>query len=426
MMDYKEMAEIVTKEVDAILERKKIRAMRIKKVSLAVSGLCAAVIVCVGAWHFSSNMKKPDDSFNNSGIISETETTTANAVTTAKVTTFTFTTTETKAAKTTVKTTTAIATSEVSKNTARTSSSVSVTSVKATSSATKIPSVSSTTKTITTQIQTTGVQNLTTATGIITQSPQTTQTTNLRDAFRDATATVGIKKNGTYVDYEKQNTLIEPERIGERITDSAVTILFSDSTKSVVTMNVYKINDVYMEEAVAVRLMDGYIYTDDFYLFIDPKSSDISSDKQQSTDINENEIISEKLKNDINAGLEKIDVMMWCTFKVDYSKLTSETNKATEEYKKSLDTSIYSVEEINTMAGAFKEEIYQKMYQEAYAAKTKEVCDFIGIDVSEANFTGTTLRCTLTPEQIYRIAGTDLIKGRVIEQSEFGSIEDKG
>ena len=426
MMDYKEMAEIVTKEVDAILERKKIRAMRIKKVSLAVSGLCAAVIVCVGAWHFSSNMKKPDDSFNNSGIISETETTTANAVTTAKVTTFTFTTTETKAAKTTVKTTTAIATSEVSKNTARTSSSVSVTSVKATSSATKIPSVSSTTKTITTQIQTTGVQNLTTATGIITQSPQTTQTTNLRDAFRDATATVGIKKNGTYVDYEKQNTLIEPERIGERITDSAVTILFSDSTKSVVTMNVYKINDVDMEEAVAVRLMDGYIYTDDFYLFIDPKSSDISSDKQQSTDINENEIISEKLKNDINAGLEKIDVMMWCTFKVDYYKLTSESNKATEEYKKSLDTSIYSVEEINTMAGAFKEEIYQKMYQEAYAAKTKEVCDFIGIDVSEANFTGTTLRCTLTPEQIYRIAGTDLIKGRVIEQSEFGSIEDKG
>lgn len=426
MMDYKEMAEIVTKEVDAILERKKIRAMRIKKVSLAVSGLCAAVIVCVGAWHFSSNMKKLDDSFNNSGIISETETTTANAVTTAKVTTFTFTTTETKAAKTTVKTTTAIATSEVSKNTARTSSSVSVTSVKATSSATKIPSVSSTTKTITTQIQTTGVQNLTTATGIITQSPQTTQTTNLRDAFRDATATVGIKKNGTYVDYEKQNTLIEPERIGERITDSAVTILFSDSTKSVVTMNVYKINDVDIEEAVAVRLMDGYIYTDDFYLFIDPKSSDISSDKQQSTDINENEIISEKLKNDINAGLEKIDVMMWCTFKVDYSKLTSETNKATEEYKKSLDTSIYSVEEINTMAGAFKEEVYQKVYQEAYAAKTKEVCDFIGIDVSEANFTGTTLRCTLTPEQIYRIAGTDLIKGRVIEQSEFGSIEDKG
>ena len=57
MMDYKEMAEIVTREVDAILERKKIRAMRIKKVSLAVSGLCAAVIVCVGAWHFSSSMK---------------------------------------------------------------------------------------------------------------------------------------------------------------------------------------------------------------------------------------------------------------------------------------------------------------------------------------------------------------------------------
>ena len=37
MMDYKEMAEIVTREVDAILERKKIHAIRIKKISLAVS-----------------------------------------------------------------------------------------------------------------------------------------------------------------------------------------------------------------------------------------------------------------------------------------------------------------------------------------------------------------------------------------------------
>ena len=113
MMDYKEMAEIVTREVDAILERKKIRAKRIKKVSLAVSGLCAAVIVGVGAWHFSSYIKKPDDGFKGSGIISETETTTATAVTTAKVTTVTADTTETKTTETTAKATTVITTSEV-------------------------------------------------------------------------------------------------------------------------------------------------------------------------------------------------------------------------------------------------------------------------------------------------------------------------
>ena len=146
----------------------------------------------------------------------------------------------------------------------------------------------------------------------------------------------------------------------------------------------------------------------------------------QTAETEEKPIISEKLKQDIDAGLEKIDVMMWCTFKIDYSKIHPEVNKATEEYKNTLDTSVYSADEINEMVGAFKNNLSDKMYQEAYAVKTKEVCDFIGIDVSEANFTGTALRCSLTPEQIYKIAGTDLVKGRVIEQCEYVSADDLG
>lgn len=51
MMDYKQMAEIVTKEVDAILERKRRRSILIKRVSLTASGLCAAAIVGLGVWH---------------------------------------------------------------------------------------------------------------------------------------------------------------------------------------------------------------------------------------------------------------------------------------------------------------------------------------------------------------------------------------
>ncbi|WP_303826101.1 dockerin type I repeat-containing protein [Ruminococcus flavefaciens] len=140
----------------------------------------------------------------------------------------------------------------------------------------------------------------------------------------------------------------------------------------------------------------------------------------------ENIKISEKLKEDIDAGLEKIDVMMWCTFKIDYSKIFPEVNKATQEYAETLDTSVYSADEINEMVGAFKINLSDKMYQEAYAVKTKEVCDFIGIDISEADFTGTALRCSLTPEQIYKIADTDLIKGEVIKQTEFISGEDLG
>lgn len=167
MMDYKEMAEIVTREVDAILERKKIRAMRIKKVSLAVSGLCAAVIVGVGAWRISSDIKKPDDSFNGSGIVSETETTTANAVTTAKVTTDTAYATETKPEKTTVKATTATVTSEVSNNTAGTASSVTVTPVRTTASATEQ---------VRTTAKTTAVNTSTSVTSSVTETTSATTT----------------------------------------------------------------------------------------------------------------------------------------------------------------------------------------------------------------------------------------------------------
>ena len=161
MMDYKEMAEIVTREVDAILERKKIRAMRIKKISLAVSGLCAAVIVGVGAWHFSSDIKKPDDGFKGSGIISETETTTANAVTTAKVTTVTADTTETKVAKTTTKSTTAITTSEVPKSTSRITTAPLVIPVRTTSPTSTLSKTTSANKSATTN--TTLIQNATTS-----------------------------------------------------------------------------------------------------------------------------------------------------------------------------------------------------------------------------------------------------------------------
>ncbi|WP_294413256.1 hypothetical protein [uncultured Ruminococcus sp.] len=161
MMDYKEMAEIVTREVDAILERKKIRAKRIKKLSLAVSGLCAAVIVGVGAWHFSSDIKKPDDGFKGSGIISETETTTANAVTTTKVTTVTADTTETKTTETTAKATTVITTSEVSKITSRIITTPPIIPARTTSLASTVSKTTSTNKSTTTN--TTLIQNATTS-----------------------------------------------------------------------------------------------------------------------------------------------------------------------------------------------------------------------------------------------------------------------
>lgn len=51
MMDYKKMAEIVAREVEIKEQRKMKRIATIKRVSLTVSGLCAAIIVCLGVWN---------------------------------------------------------------------------------------------------------------------------------------------------------------------------------------------------------------------------------------------------------------------------------------------------------------------------------------------------------------------------------------
>lgn len=50
-MDYKKMAEIVAREVEIKEQRKMKRIATIKRVSLTVSGLCAAIIVCLGVWN---------------------------------------------------------------------------------------------------------------------------------------------------------------------------------------------------------------------------------------------------------------------------------------------------------------------------------------------------------------------------------------
>ena len=52
MMDYKEMTEIVTREVEARLQKKRERARIIKRASYTVSTICAALIVCLGVLHY--------------------------------------------------------------------------------------------------------------------------------------------------------------------------------------------------------------------------------------------------------------------------------------------------------------------------------------------------------------------------------------
>lgn len=301
MMDYKEMAEIVTKEVDAILERKRIRAMRIKRVSLTASGLCAAVLVSFGVWKLRPSLENKNN-FDDTNIVITTvttaETTETTTQTTSRFTTAAKTEKTTSSAKTTVTTANTSKAASTAKTTAalpiRTTahrtSSIPVTTKKATTTTAALTTVSlpvSTTETAA-QTSTTGKVHATTLSPTtvvfdVTTAPVTSTTTppggitdpppnknTMTEIFLASTATVEIKKNGTYVDYEKHNTLIEPENIGDFISLVSLKMVHPDGTRQIMSMGVYTIKDVDMEEAVALRLVNEYSFTEGYYLFTDP------------------------------------------------------------------------------------------------------------------------------------------------------------
>lgn len=313
MREYDEttlkVAERVFEKGDEILAQRKKRAAKIRHISYTASGLCAALIVCFGVWRFTSSSKKPN---LNDNIIAATETTsaaviettaanTAAATASAKTAESTSAVTNTTSAKTSVTasktasfvknnitaavtTTVYRATSSKATTTTKTNISKPTTALQ-TATATKtsvytssgIDIIETTSKTITTFDT---VCNTSTKKVNVTTVPEcppdggytekTSTTTDFREVFRSSTATIVVKKDGGYYTYQKQNILIEPERIGEYIEAKSVNMILPDSSKLVIGMKTYKIKDIDMEEAVAVRLMNGYEYTEEFYLFIDP------------------------------------------------------------------------------------------------------------------------------------------------------------
>ncbi|MCR4794378.1 MAG: hypothetical protein K5898_04260 [Ruminococcus sp.] len=307
MMDYKEMAEIVTREVDAILEKKEKRAARIKQVSLTVSGLCAAVLVCFGIWKLRPAIQEPKG-FKDTDTVITTETATEITVTTTQTSPLSSTTTVKTKTTSTPKTTAAATSTAAIITTQRTTAAIpirtsspdittpipvstrKITTTKAILTTTAHPSDVTTKTTLpttstgkshaTTASPTTGAFVVTTAPVTSAPSDVTTQPggicspppdkNTMTEIFLASTATVEIKKNGTYVDYEKHNTLIESEKIGDFISMISVKMVHPDGTKQIISMGVYTIKDVNMEESVAVRLRNEYGFTEGYYLFTDP------------------------------------------------------------------------------------------------------------------------------------------------------------
>ena len=89
MTEYNPITDLVIKEGDAILERKRRRAITVKRVSLSASGLCAAGIIGIGVWH-NNNIKNAIHHDDPSVITAISQTTTtenpsSTAVNTTKV-----------------------------------------------------------------------------------------------------------------------------------------------------------------------------------------------------------------------------------------------------------------------------------------------------------------------------------------------------
>ena len=313
MRSYKEIADIVREQGDAILERRRIRAQRIKRISCAVSGLCAAVIIGVAVWHNSSFIKSPDD------IIGQlpTETSAASAAETTETVTEAAAVTTTVSSVSVTKTAPASVTSAVSTNTevitsVRTSQVImsgtsavrtalttattvnensaeymntTNTSVQAvapvstarhgngnpsngeesehpvmtTTTASESPTVTTKNTPVTPEGYT-GTYTTTSPTiATVSRTTVTYTTTDIKAVFRTSHCTVTLDS----VEYEKENSLVPENWIGIYITKTNIFIQVNDDDTVKRPMEVYEIADIKPEEAVAVRLLN----TDEYYWF---------------------------------------------------------------------------------------------------------------------------------------------------------------
>lgn len=276
------VAERIFENGDKILEQRKKRAAKIRHISYAISGLCAAVIVCVGVWHFSSSMKMPNENFHGSEIISATEpaatetntsnviehTTTQTAIITTKTETATQTTVTTSNATRTeavLQTTKAPQTTKVLQTTVHIQTTAD--NVQ-TTSATNVSEVTVTTAegaaNVTQTVKSTQLVTYPNSATITVSTSDVTTITNLNSFFMDSTATLVINDNDDPIFYEKQNEIISKDLIEGFIFAYYVQITKPDEViPTEYKLPVFRISDVNENEAVAVRTPD----TDEYYLF---------------------------------------------------------------------------------------------------------------------------------------------------------------
>ena len=298
MRSYEDISNRIMQRGDEIIKSRKVRAAKIRHASYTVSGMCAAVITGIGVWRVTSSMPKPDNQ-HNSSMISTTETTAENSITTAANTAATQPLTTTQSQKTTsstaVSSSTAIHTESSSvtatarpKTAAAYSYTHTTTSIKPVQTSVPTSIIESTTTTsmnegpvtaiphhVTTTSDNKEIVKITDRTSISSEAKATAPPTTTTQTHSEVIGTLPFdydevirSSHGVFVyndgRYEKEGSLVPLENIGGFIRNVSVTFKAANNWDIVDGMAIYEINGIDKEEAVAARLNN----TDEYFMFV--------------------------------------------------------------------------------------------------------------------------------------------------------------
>lgn len=297
MMDYDKIYERIVRRGDEILEQRRKKAAMIKQTSYAISGICATAIVGVGIWRISSSHKLNNNGFSDNNIVGNMETTSI-ASTTKEQTNIITTKTRTSVSSTaSVQKTTTKNTTVTSVNTNASSNETSDHAINTTASNKPHNNTTQSTHSITSNITTSvdikpvttslfvetttttfnegpvttsyiaptstslSVNPVTTSitSSTVTTSRVTTTSINVQENFRSYPCVFGFN-NGRY---EKESLISQSNIIGDYIKKVSVNITLPNNWLIIENMEAYEIQNISIEEAVAVKLKD----TEEYYLF---------------------------------------------------------------------------------------------------------------------------------------------------------------
>ena len=178
MRSYEDIANRIMKRGDEIIEQRRLRAVKIKHTSYAVSGMCAAVIAGVGMWKLSSAKDIGNGKFSGSSMIENfTEPTASETITETKTTSV-----STAAVTSAVKTTSSPVTNQTTSAASTATSGLSVTTAANTTKAVSQATTGTTAVTEaptavgTTAVTTTTPESITEPPAITTAPPSPTST----------------------------------------------------------------------------------------------------------------------------------------------------------------------------------------------------------------------------------------------------------